>query len=610
MTALSFESPVEIVLPDAAEAGAVLQPENPVVIAVVAEGPQGVPGPAGEFPPGGTTGQALVKASDADSDVEWGEASVGVSIDADGSVTVDGTTVELATDTQLSAHTGNTSNPHTVTASQVGLSNVDNTSDANKPVSTATQTALNLKAPIASPTFTGTPAAPTAAGGTNTTQVATTAFVTAALAGIDPEDVNILFENTGTYPTRGNTGEPALYLGITDPGPDGLDVMEEGDAWVDTTGDDPVADDLAAHIADTVAAHAASAVSFTPTGAVAATTVQAAIAELDTEKAPLASPTFTGTVAGVTKSHVGLGNVDNTADTAKPVSTAQQTALNLKADLASPTLTGTPAVPTAAPGTNTTQAASTAFVTAAVAAVPGGYTDPLTTKGDIVARSSSATARLPVGTNTHVLTADSTQTLGVKWAAPTGGGSVATDTIFDAKGDLAVGTGSDTAAKLTVGTNTYVLTADSGETTGMKWAAPSGGTAVTIASAETDASGDQATSSTTLVDITGLSTTIAASVGQRLVIDLVGAYYADGAGRLIDFGIVVAGTLRKANLASAAQGNYVEVIAVRYVRTVVSGDISGGTVAVKAQFKTSAGTANFVNQSSSRTGMLTVMNIG
>jgi hypothetical protein len=51
-------------------------------------------------------------------------------------------------------------------------------------------------------------------------------------------------------------------------------------------------------------------------------------------KAPLASPTFTGTVAGITKSMVGLGSVDNTADTAKPVSTAQQTALDLKESLA------------------------------------------------------------------------------------------------------------------------------------------------------------------------------------------------------------------------------------------------------------------------------------
>jgi len=51
-----------------------------------------------------------------------------------------------------------------------------------------------------------------------------------------------------------------------------------------------------------------------------------------------------------------------------------------------------------------------------------------------------------------------------------GGGSVATDTIFDAKGDLPVGTGSNTAAKLTVGANDTILVADSGQTTGLKWA--------------------------------------------------------------------------------------------------------------------------------------------
>ena len=47
-------------------------------------------------------------------------------------------------------------------------------------------------------------------------------------------------------------------------------------------------------------------------------------------KAPIASPTFTGTVSGITKSMVGLGNVDNTSDTEKPISTATQTALDSK----------------------------------------------------------------------------------------------------------------------------------------------------------------------------------------------------------------------------------------------------------------------------------------
>ena len=56
--------------------------------------------------------------------------------------------VDLHSDTNatnLSNHIGNTSNPHSVTASQVGLGNVDNTSDLDKPISTATQTALDGK---------------------------------------------------------------------------------------------------------------------------------------------------------------------------------------------------------------------------------------------------------------------------------------------------------------------------------------------------------------------------------------------------------------------------------------------------------------------------------
>lgn len=46
----------------------------------------------------------------------------------------------------ISAHIADKNNPHEVTKAQVGLGNVDNTSDLNKPISTATQSALNLKA--------------------------------------------------------------------------------------------------------------------------------------------------------------------------------------------------------------------------------------------------------------------------------------------------------------------------------------------------------------------------------------------------------------------------------------------------------------------------------
>jgi hypothetical protein len=61
-----------------------------------------------------------------------------------------------ADQTALTSHTSNLSNPHQTTATQVGLGSVNNTSDASKPVSTAQQTALNLKADAASPTFSGT----------------------------------------------------------------------------------------------------------------------------------------------------------------------------------------------------------------------------------------------------------------------------------------------------------------------------------------------------------------------------------------------------------------------------------------------------------------------
>ena len=50
--------------------------------------------------------------------------------------------------------------------------------------------------------------------------------------------------------------------------------------------------------------------------------------------APKASPTFTGTVTGITATMVGLGNVTNTSDAAKPVSTLQAAAIGLKADQA------------------------------------------------------------------------------------------------------------------------------------------------------------------------------------------------------------------------------------------------------------------------------------
>ena len=70
--------------------------------------------------------------------------------------------------------------------------------------------AVATKADLASPTLTGTPAAPTASGGTNTTQLATTAFVTAAVAA----SMAALFPIGSIYINAGVSTNPATLLGF------------------------------------------------------------------------------------------------------------------------------------------------------------------------------------------------------------------------------------------------------------------------------------------------------------------------------------------------------------------------------------------------------------
>jgi hypothetical protein len=127
--------------------------------------------------------------------------------------------------------------------------------------------------------------------------------------------------------------------------------------------------------------------------------------------------------------------------------------------------------------------------------------NPETTLGDIAYRSatSNTNTRLPIGSNGQILgvsagvpawinndQGDITEVqagTGISVASGTGPIPVVTNTVataIDAKGDLIVGTGADTFARLAVGTNGHTLVADSAETTGLKWAAPAGSSGPTF----------------------------------------------------------------------------------------------------------------------------------
>ncbi len=205
----------------------------------------------------------------------------------------------------------------------------------NADITDATIASGKLQSSIA---LTGVPTAPTASSGTISTQLATTAFVQTAVS----------------------TAVSSLVASA----PDALDTLNE------------------------LALALGSDANFSAT-----------IATSIGQKASLSGATFTGAVNGITKGMVGLGDVNNTSDAAKPISTLQQTALDLKAPLLNPALTGVPTAPTASNSSNDTTIATTAFVKTSISSISTTVTaaNSATDSANSAATSANAAALSATG---------------------------------------------------------------------------------------------------------------------------------------------------------------------------------------------------------------------
>jgi hypothetical protein len=268
--------------------------------------------------------------------------------------------------------------------------------------------------------------------------------------------------------------------------------------------------------ASTSAASAATSASSAATSASSALTSQTAASTSATSaaaSATAAATSATSAAASATAATTSATSASVSATTAATsASSAATSATSAAASVSSIAGYATTASNSASAAATSASSAATSATSAAASATAA------TTSASSAATSATAAAASATAAATSATSAAASAT-----AAAAAVTSAIQLTTIDVKGDLIVGTANDTASRLGVGTNSQILTADSTATTGLKWAdAPAGYTAPTLGST-TIASGS------TVSNVNGLtinSTTIPTSKTISVTTDKISAHAA------------------------------------------------------------------------------------
>jgi hypothetical protein len=239
-----------------------------------------------------------------------------------------------------------------VSSTEIGyLNNVSSSIQTQLDAKVDSSTASITYAPINGPTFTGVVSLPetTSIGNVSSTEIGYLNNVSSSIqTQLDAKapSANATFTGTISLPVNTSIGDiSSAEIGYLDNV--SSNIQSQLDAKLATSS----AASIYAPLTDPTFINSVTLPANTTIGVISSTEIgylDNVSSNIQTQldaKAPTASPTFTGTVSGITATMVGLGNVNNTSDLDKPISNATQTALDAKAPLANATFSGTISLP-------------------------------------------------------------------------------------------------------------------------------------------------------------------------------------------------------------------------------------------------------------------------